>query len=188
VHIDARLLLALLSVACVSPGEAAPSAAPEKGSETSSTCAHVVEVMSQTKTVQDSNALAQVLDDCEASLAELEHGHEKLSACMLAARSKAEITTCERTVPRYQSVLRSLDPTPAEVCDHVMDVMKRELGEDGSTPSEEDVEKFLSECAREIGRERQKIGDERFRQQARCIMEAQSMDVLAKCEPKESAP
>jgi hypothetical protein len=84
---------------------------------------------------------------------------------------------------------RPSEPTAADLCEHVMDVTKAEIGESASQPSEQEIDQFLSECAKELVLERQKIGDdEEYFRQARCIMAAQSLAEMAKCDPADAAP
>lgn len=81
----------------------------------------------------------------------------------------------------------SNEPSAADLCEHVIDVMEREMAEAGTQPSQQEVDTFLAECAKEMVLERQKMADdEEYFRQARCIMAAQSMAEMAKCEPAEA--
>jgi hypothetical protein len=82
----------------------------------------------------------------------------------------------------------SNEPSVADLCEHVIDAMERELAEAKMQPSEQEIDTFLAECAKEMVLERQKMADdEEYFRQARCIMAAQSLAEMAKCEPEEPA-
>lgn len=80
----------------------------------------------------------------------------------------------------------SNEPSVADLCEHVIDAMERELAEVGQQPSQQDVDTFLAECAKEMVLEREKMGEEEFFREARCIMAEQTLAEMAKCEPQEA--
>jgi hypothetical protein len=187
VHVK-RLTLLIAAIAvplfgCDSRTEEPP--APDKGSETTRTCKHVVEVLSKNKAVEDEAVLTRIQADCEASLAELEDRHRSLTACMLAAGTKAEIEACEKPAQRYDSVLRGLGPSNEDVCAHVMDVLKREMGDAATQPNAEDTAKLMENCSRNMDKEKEKMGEQDFRTRSSCVMDAQTMEDMARCERKD---
>jgi hypothetical protein len=64
-----------------------------------------------------------------------------------------------------------------------MDIMKREMG-DTNQPSDDVRDKFMTKCVNDLAKEREKLGAEQFRKQARCVLAAKSMDDMRSCEPK----
>jgi hypothetical protein len=160
------------------------SAPPNGASETARTCAHVVDVASTS--VQDPATLARVRSDCDATLGQLEDRHHSLTSCMLATDTLAGIDACENPLPRYEPILRSLNPSYVDVCEHILKVMEQEMknSEVAGTPGAEEIASFLARCAVEMEKEEQKIGPAEYRRQAACVMEARAMAEMQKCEPE----
>lgn len=81
-------------------------------------------------------------------------------------------------------MLSACGPAPEEVCDHVMTVMKKELGE-ALPMTDEDTKKFKEECVKEMNSEKEKQGAMEFKKQASCVMDANTFAEMEKCEPKK---
>jgi hypothetical protein len=72
-------------------------------------------------------------------------------------------------------------PTDFEICTHVMEVTKREYGDSARKPSDEEVAKYREECLGQIGKEREKLGAEKFDAQVACVMAGTKMEDLMIC-------
>ena len=71
-------------------------------------------------------------------------------------------------------------PTPQKVCEHVMDIMAEEFGEEGEEPSDEELEEAISECV-----DRMEEGAEECTNPSevmRCMMGASDLEGLGECE------
>lgn len=165
-------------VGCKPQTDESSSAASGKA-DTAKTCAHVVEVLG--KTVTDAAALEKAKIDCEASLTEVETRHASLTACMLASTSNEEIAACEKPAYDYRSVVGAAVASNEQVCQHVMDVLKAEIG-DTANVSEEELRVQIGKCAKDLDKERQKIGDEEYAKRVKCVLAAQKMDDMMKCD------
>jgi hypothetical protein len=81
-------------------------------------------------------------------------------------------------------MLAACGPAPEDVCEHVMGIMKKELGE-ALPMSDDDVKKFKEECVKEMNSEKEKMGAMEFKKQASCVMDASSLADMEKCDKKE---
>ncbi len=81
-------------------------------------------------------------------------------------------------------MLAACAPSNEDVCQHVMDIMKKEMG-DAATPSEEDTKKFMEKCVKDLDKEKEKIGAAEYKKQAKCVMAAEKMEDMMKCDPEE---
>jgi hypothetical protein len=107
------------------------------------------------------------------------------SACVCRIGSADEIVACEAPALSYDSVLGAVVPDNRAVCQHVMDIMKVEMGDAAATPSDEDIEKYTEKCVQDLDKEKQKLGAAKFSKQAKCVMAAQKMEDMMACEPKD---
>lgn len=113
-----------------------------------------------------------------------------LAPVLVACAAPVEGSPSSSPEPDPRSSAEPDEPSGADICEHVMNVMEREMGEAATTPTEEEISKFLAECAKEMVLEREKMADdEEFFRQARCVMAAQTMAEMEKCEdPAPQAP
>jgi hypothetical protein len=81
-------------------------------------------------------------------------------------------------------MLSACGPAPEDVCEHVMGIMKKELGE-ALPMSDEDTKKFKEECVKEMNSEKEKMGAMEFKKQASCVMDATNFAEMEKCDKKE---
>jgi hypothetical protein len=83
--------------------------------------------------------------------------------------------------------LAACTPSNEDVCGHLIDLMKKEMGdaEGAPKPSDEDMKKYTDECVADMEKEKEKLGADKFKEQAKCIMAADKMEALAKCEKKD---
>lgn len=82
-------------------------------------------------------------------------------------------------------MLSACAPSNEDVCQHVMDIMKKEMGDAATQPSEEDTKKFMEKCVKDLDKEKEKIGAAEYKKQAKCVMAAEKMEDMMKCEPEE---
>lgn len=85
----------------------------------------------------------------------------------------------------FAPMLAACAPSGEDLCNHVIEVMKKEMGDAAAKASEEETKKFTEECVKEMEKEKEKIGAAEFKKQAKCIMAAEKMEDMAKCEKKE---
>ncbi|PRP90474.1 hypothetical protein ENSA5_64930 [Enhygromyxa salina] len=80
--------------------------------------------------------------------------------------------------------LAACTPSNEDVCNHVMDIMKKEMGdaEGAKEPSEEDIKKYTEKCVKDLEKEKEKIGADAYKKQVKCVMDATKMDDLMKCD------
>jgi hypothetical protein len=83
--------------------------------------------------------------------------------------------------------LAACTPSNEDVCNHLMDLMKKEFGdaEGAPKPSDEDLKKFTDECVADLDKKKEKIGEDKYKEQVKCVMAAEKMDALAKCDKGE---
>ncbi len=84
----------------------------------------------------------------------------------------------------FVPTLTACAPSPEKVCDHMFDLMKKELGE-ALPMSDDDAKKFKEECVKEATKEKEKIGAIEYKKQATCVMEATKLADLDKCDKEE---
>ena len=80
--------------------------------------------------------------------------------------------------------LAACTPSNEDLCNHVMDLLKKEMGDakDAPQPSDEELKKFTEECVKDIDKQKEKLGEDKFKEMAKCTMAAQSMDDMMKCD------
>lgn|SRR5690606_10300750 len=83
--------------------------------------------------------------------------------------------------------LAACTPSNEDVCNHVMDIMKKEFGdaEGAKAPSDEDMKKFTEKCVADLEKEKEKLGADKYKEQVKCVMAASKMDDLMKCDKGE---
>lgn len=80
--------------------------------------------------------------------------------------------------------LAACTPSNADVCNHVMEIMKKEFGdaEGAKAPSDEEMKKFTEKCVSDLDKEKEKVGEDKYKEQVKCVMAAQKLDELTKCD------
>ncbi len=81
-------------------------------------------------------------------------------------------------------MLSACGPAPEDVCEHMMGIMKKELGE-ALPMSDDDLKKAKEECVKSATAEKEKMGAMEYKKQASYIMDANSFADMEKCEKKE---
>jgi hypothetical protein len=87
-------------------------------------------------------------------------------------------------------MLAACAPSNEAVCQHLIDLVKKEAGDSADKDADKDKEaeaekKYLEKCAKEMEEEKTKLGDAAFKKQVSCIMDSKSYADLEKCEPEE---
>jgi hypothetical protein len=85
--------------------------------------------------------------------------------------------------------LAACTPSNEDVCNHVMDIMKKEVGEveGAKAPSDEDIKKATAECVTDLDKEKEKKGADAYNKQVKCVMAASKMEEMMKCQEEEKA-
>lgn len=79
-------------------------------------------------------------------------------------------------------MLAACAPAPEDVCQHVVDLMKKELGEQVDAMPEDEITKIKDNCVKEAEKEKEMKGSMEYNKQAKCVMAAGSLEDLTKCE------
>jgi hypothetical protein len=69
--------------------------------------------------------------------------------------------------------------TNEALCKHAIDAMQREWGQ---AMSADELERFRETCPNELDKEREKIGNTKFRKRAKCVLEMDKLDDMKKCD------
>lgn len=83
-------------------------------------------------------------------------------------------------------MLAACAPAPEKVCDHVMDLMKTKLGDEVDAMSDEQIEKIKTTCVDDAKKDKEKNPKD-YKNRAKCVMKAASLDDLRDCEKQEKA-
>jgi hypothetical protein len=81
-------------------------------------------------------------------------------------------------------MLAACAPKPEDVCDHVIDLMKKDLGDEADALSDEQVEKIRTSCVEDAEKDR-KSNPKDYAKRAKCVKAAGSLDDLRECERAE---
>ena len=127
----------------------------------------------------DPNVTAKILAECPTFLHEEQVRYEQLSACLGSAATIEAASACPSAKAWAVADVR-------DVCGHLVDVMGTQRRGDGDELTGEDRAKALDHCIDGAEQERERIGDVRFNEQARCMMRASSMDAVMECDDDDS--
>lgn len=83
-------------------------------------------------------------------------------------------------------LLAGCAPSPEKVCDHFMDLMRKDLGDQVETMTDEQIEKIEKDCVDDASKDK-KSDAKRYAKRAKCVMAASSLDGLAECEKAEKS-
>lgn len=72
--------------------------------------------------------------------------------------------------------LPACGPSPDAVCDHTIELIKKELGDEAGEFIKKD------ECVEEMNRHKEMKGAIKWKEEAGCVMKAESMEDLEKCD------
>jgi hypothetical protein len=147
-------------------------------------CRQVREVASKDQPA--SNLLDEVERDCVVALERRRKQYDTLTSCLLNTSTAGDVAACEHGMRNWNDLLSKANPKPTgpEVCAHLMDLIKREMGDVGPLPSDEDLAKTLNECVKDLEKEQVKLGAEKYDAQIACVMAATKMEDLEPCDKK----
>lgn len=147
-------------------------------------CRHVREVASKDQPA--ANLLDEVERDCVVALERVRKQYDTLSSCLLNTNIATDVAACEHSMGYWEDLLSKANPRPAtaDVCAHVMEIMKREFG-DSTALSDADMASFQIECVSSLEKEQEKLGAEKFDAQVACVMAATKMEDMTKCDKSE---
>jgi hypothetical protein len=83
-------------------------------------------------------------------------------------------------------MLVACGPKPEDVCQHVVDLMKKDLGDQADAMSEEQVAKIKETCIKSAEKQKEKIGAIEYNKEAKCVMAADSTEDLRACEGEKA--
>jgi hypothetical protein len=66
--------------------------------------------------------------------------------------------------------------SPDAVCDHMIELAKKELGEEAAKAMPK------AECVKDAERQKEMAGMMKWREQANCVMDAQTLEAATKCD------
>jgi hypothetical protein len=76
--------------------------------------------------------------------------------------------------------LSACAPSPEKVCDHVVDLTKKELGDKVDAMSDEQMDKIRTDCVKNA-QDDQKKNPKTYGKRAKCVMAASSLNDLRDC-------
>jgi len=82
-------------------------------------------------------------------------------------------------------MLAACAPKPDEVCDHVIDLLKKELGDKAGEMTEDDLKGIKETCVKDAEKEKELKGALEYNKQAKCVMAASSRADLDKCDGED---
>ncbi|MFO7564526.1 MAG: hypothetical protein R6X02_17910 [Enhygromyxa sp.] len=77
-------------------------------------------------------------------------------------------------------MLAACGPSPEKVCDHVVDLTKKELGDKVDAMSDEQLEKIRTDCVKNA-EDDQKKNPKTYGKRAKCVMAGTSLEDLRDC-------
>ncbi len=90
-------------------------------------------------------------------------------------------------VTLFAPFLFACAPSPEALCEHMLGLMKKEIGAD---LPEAETKKMQEECiedAERLKKTKKRKGPLEYRKAASCIMDATSMEAVGKCDSKDKA-
>lgn len=82
-------------------------------------------------------------------------------------------------------------PSPERQCEHVLDLLRKELASttspDTIVPNTQEMDELRRNCTEQQKQRRAESEPEFYREHARCVMTAESLTELMKCEPGTDA-
>lgn len=187
--VESRARQATGSAATVFPDNARSTTSPER------LCDHVIELMRielgpNVDELISAQEIADIRSNCitEGNLERSRIGEAAFAqeaACVLAASSLDQLERCDPDAQASAGSTGSTGPT-RQVCEHMMDMMTRELAKSGvPAPNPDEQQRFLDECSVDLEEERQKLGPEAFDAMATCVMLARDLDQMLQCDPDQ---
>jgi hypothetical protein len=129
------------------------------------------------------SVLDEVERDCVAALERVRTQYDTLMICLLEAKTDSDVAACDHSMRNWTDLLSKADPKPTalDVCNHFMDMMKREYGDSGDP-------KALEDCLADIAELEEKVGAEKHDAQMKCVMAVTKIDDMVNCYEREDRP
>ncbi|EDM79326.1 hypothetical protein PPSIR1_02196 [Plesiocystis pacifica SIR-1] len=77
------------------------------------------------------------------------------------------------------SLTTGCGPSPDKLCDHMIELTKKDLGEEAAKAMDK------AECVKSAERQKEMQGMIKFNEEAKCAMKAESLEDLAACDGKK---
>lgn len=160
--------------------EARAEASPE------TLCQHVREIAA--KDTDDAAVLDQVQRECVQSLTTMQSRYQTFSTCVELAGNAQAILQCEEALKQPPSLLAAGSPTAKleALCDHVITMLKSELGDMAGQMGPEQLAQLRQRCITDAGKQIEAKGIEAFNREADCILKAQNLQELEACGPRQA--
>jgi len=172
----------VLSVAACTPAPSKPVGEQVSAEhDPAQVCAHVRELAKLDS--EDPAALDQVERDCLETLAAMRTRYQTFTTCVSLASSTAAVLECEKVLTRPRSLLAAAAPTTKleAVCDHVLGMVLKEIGEAAAQMQPEEFSKLRDKCIADLGTQLELKGVEAFNREAECILAADKLAALEAC-------
>ncbi|WP_146158783.1 hypothetical protein [Enhygromyxa salina] len=177
-------ILSFSTVACVAAPPQADAGADADASASAKpeiVCKHVRDVAA--KDNGDAEALDVVQRECVETLTQLSTRYQTFTTCVDLAVDAAAILKCEEDLGKPRSLLAAASPTAKleALCDHMLGLVKVELGEMVNNMSPDEFKQLRDKCVSEASAQIEVKGADQFNKEAECILAAQSLKDIEAC-------
>jgi hypothetical protein len=176
------LLLAPLTAACTPAPSASGSAGKGANEATPETlCKHVRELADAD--TDDAAILDQVERDCVATLTGIQTRYSTLAICVSAATDAKTLAECEQPLAKPRALLAAVGPGAKveAVCDHVITMLDKELGQTDSPIDPTQLAQLRTQCVTDAAQQVEAKGQAAFDAEAACILAASDIQGLQAC-------
>lgn len=81
-------------------------------------------------------------------------------------------------------MLAACAPSPEEVCQHIIDLTKKEVGEEAEAMTEQ-LDAHKEKCIKDGEHQKEMRGALEYNKEAKCVMAAESIADVEKCDDKD---
>ncbi len=81
-------------------------------------------------------------------------------------------------------LLAACAPSPEKICEHIVDLTKKELGDKVDAMSDEQIDEIRKGCLENAKKDQEK-DRKKYAKRAKCVQKAESLDDLRDCERQE---
>jgi hypothetical protein len=85
----------------------------------------------------------------------------------------------------FTPFLAACTPSHEDLCNHLMDLSKKENPDADKEVSEEDKKKGMEMCVEMMEKQKTKVGEDKWKEMSKCVMAADNEEAMEKCEPKD---
>ncbi|PRP93384.1 hypothetical protein ENSA5_42830 [Enhygromyxa salina] len=175
-------LLGWTLAACTpAPGAQAAQTEEETEAKPEVVCKHVRDIAA--KDTDDAQILDQVQRECVETLGKMRTRYQTFTTCLDLAGNAAAVAQCEEPLAKPRSLIAAASPTAKLelLCDHMLGLVKTELGEMASSMSAEEMQQLRDKCVSEAEAQIEVKGVEKFQRDADCILAAQTLKDVEAC-------